>query len=202
MSVDEKSDVRPAGDGSEAVPGLSEELKAATLSWCKEILARRLEGGQGRPEGPEFRGMRGGVFVTLKKNGELRGCIGRFDFASLLADSIYEMVVAAAFEDPRFPPLAKSELPGVDVTVSILSEPKPLASLDDVVIGRDGLYLVHPWGRGVLLPVVAVERGWSPLEFAQYTCVKAGLGKDSWKDPKARLMVFTAPAFSTDPDEN
>jgi AMMECR1 domain-containing protein len=74
--------------------------------------------------------------------------------------------------------------------------------LEDIVIGRDGLYLIHPKWSGVLLPVVAQEEGWNPLEFARYTSIKAGLSPDGWKDPQARLLVFTAPAFSTAPAEN
>ena len=177
---------------------LSEGLKRQILLWAREILEKKLH-NQPMPEGPDLGDSRGGVFVTLKKNGHLRGCIGRFDFSSLLSASIREMVLAAAFQDPRFPPLAAIELEDQDITISVLTEPKPLASLDDVVIGRDGLYLIHPRGRGVLLPVVAVENDWSPLEFARHTSMKAGLHPDSWKDPNAKLLVFTAPAFSTDP---
>ncbi|MDR2368699.1 MAG: AmmeMemoRadiSam system protein A [Deltaproteobacteria bacterium] len=179
---------------------LSAELKGQILDWAREILEKKLN-DQPRPKGPDLGDSRGGVFVTLKKNGELRGCIGRFDFSALLSDSIREMTLAAAFQDPRFPPLSLGELGALDITISVLSEPKPLSSLDDLVIGRDGLYLLHPRGRGVLLPSVASEYRWSPLEFAQHTSVKAGLPPDAWKDPKSKLMVFTAPAFSTDPDE-
>jgi AmmeMemoRadiSam system protein A len=140
--------------------------------------------------------------VTLKRKGRLRGCIGQFAFDGLLEKAIAEMVRAAAFRDPRFPPLGSSELADLEITVSVLTPPKPLKSLDDVVIGRDGLYLVHPHGRGVLLPVVAVEQGFSPEEFARQTSVKAGLHPEAYKDPGAELLVFTAPAFSTNPAES
>ncbi|MDR1677006.1 MAG: AmmeMemoRadiSam system protein A [Deltaproteobacteria bacterium] len=177
--------------------GLSESLKKEILLWSRDILDCRLQ-DRPLPKGPNLNGLRGGVFVTLKKKGKLRGCIGRFDFSPPLAESIKEMVQAAAFQDPRFPPLDQSELAALDITISVLSEPKPLSSLDDLVIGRDGLYLIHPRGRGVLLPVVAVEQGWSALEFANHTAIKAGLPSNAWHHPETQLMVFTAPAFSTD----
>jgi AmmeMemoRadiSam system protein A len=178
--------------------GLSEALKKKILDWGRELLDCSIH-GRPLPKCPGLAGLRGGVFVTLKKKGRLRGCIGRFDFSALLADSIRDMVLAAAFQDPRFPPLSAGELAGLDITVSILSEPALLPSLEELVIGRDGLLLAHPRGSGVLLPVVAVEQGWTALEFARQTSLKAGLGPEAWRDPEAKLMVFTAPAFSTDP---
>jgi AmmeMemoRadiSam system protein A len=179
---------------------LPDELKSPILLWAREIIEKKLN-FEPEPAGPDLGDRRGAVFVTLKMKGHLRGCIGRFDFKALLSDSIREMVLAAAFNDYRFGPLTKNELQGLDITISVLTKPRPLKSLDDLVLGRDGLYLTHPMGNGVLLPVVAVEQGWSALEFARYTAVKAGLRPDDWKDPRAKLMVFTAPAFSTDPNE-
>ncbi|MDR1577595.1 MAG: AmmeMemoRadiSam system protein A [Deltaproteobacteria bacterium] len=178
------------------------ELKKEILAWCREILAAKLNKKDIPPPPKDLGDRQGGVFVTLKKEQRLRGCIGRFVFDDLLETAISEMVLAAAFKDYRFTPLKKSELPDLDITVSILSPPEPLKSLADLVIGRDGLYLIHPKGRGVLLPVVAADYGFSPEEFARQTSIKAGLSPDAYKDPEAKLMVFTAPAFSTDPSEN
>jgi AmmeMemoRadiSam system protein A len=208
MTADDKNDqagqplAETSPEATSAGSGLSKPLKKEILAWARSILENRLDGGKNLPKGPDLQGLKGGVFVTLKRRGELRGCIGRFNFSEPLADSIAEMTLAAAFQDPRFPPLAKAELGDLDLTISVLTEPKPLVSLDDVVIGRDGLYLLHPRGRGVLLPSVATEYGWSPLQFAQNTSYKAGLRRDAWQDPEAQLMVFTAPAFSTDPKED
>ncbi|MDR1658615.1 MAG: AmmeMemoRadiSam system protein A [Deltaproteobacteria bacterium] len=179
------------------VPGLTEDLKIKILSWSRQILAAATAGQSLPPAPEELADLRGGVFVTLKKLGKLRGCIGRFDFTGLLADAIESMVKAAAFDDPRFNPVVSSELDLLEITISVLTEPKPLTSLDDLVIGRDGLYLLHPHGRGVLLPVVAEEYGWTPLEFARQTSVKAGLNPGAWEDPKANLLVFTAPSFTS-----
>jgi AmmeMemoRadiSam system protein A len=179
---------------------LTESKKRDILRWCRDVLRAKLENSPKTPE-PSLEGRRGGVFVTLKLGGRLRGCVGRFDFQAPLRDSIYEMILAAAFQDPRFPPLKRSELDDLEITVSVLTEPKPLKNLDELVIGRDGLYLLHPKGRGVLLPVVAVDQGWTAEEFARGTSVKAGLPPEAYKDADASLLVFTAPAFSTNPDE-
>jgi AmmeMemoRadiSam system protein A len=176
---------------------LPEDLQKETLSWCRSLLEAALK-RLPYPQAPSaLGGRKGGVFVTLKEKGELRGCIGNFDFASPLEDSIRDMTLAAAFRDRRFPPVREEELSGLSVTISVLTPPKPISSdLEGLVIGRDGLYLIHPNGRGVLLPVVAQERGWGPQEFAWRTAIKAGLDKNAYKDPQARLMVFTAPDFS------
>ncbi|MDR2612694.1 MAG: AmmeMemoRadiSam system protein A [Deltaproteobacteria bacterium] len=170
-------------------------LQKAVLGWCREIIRAALD-RKPEPPGPEIPG-NGGVFVTLKdREGELRGCIGRFSWDKPIKAVIAEITRAAAFEDPRFPPLSPPELEGLEITVSVLTPPEPLLDLESVVIGRDGLYLLHPRGRGVLLPVVAEEHGWDARAFAEHTSRKAGLPPQAYKDPGARLLVFRAPAFS------
>ncbi|MDR1082056.1 MAG: AmmeMemoRadiSam system protein A [Deltaproteobacteria bacterium] len=170
-------------------------LQREVLDWCREILRCALKGAED-PPGPDIPGL-GGVFVTLKNREGLRGCIGRFSWERPLKATIAEITRAAAFEDFRFPPLTAPELPDLEITVSVLTPPEPLPGLDSLVIGRDGLILVHPRGKGVLLPVVAEEHGWGPKEFAEHTSRKAGLRPDSYLDPGARFLVFRAPAFST-----
>ncbi|MDR1042019.1 MAG: AmmeMemoRadiSam system protein A [Deltaproteobacteria bacterium] len=170
-------------------------LQKEVLDWCREILGAELNGDP-EPPGPKIDG-NGGVFVTLKKSGGLRGCIGRFSWASPIKTTIAEIARAAAFEDYRFPPLTAPELPELEITVSVLTPPEELKDLESLVIGRDGLLLIHPRGKGVLLPVVAEEHGWGPKEFAEHTSRKAGLQPQAYLDPEASLMVFTAPAFST-----
>jgi AmmeMemoRadiSam system protein A len=183
-----------SGEGSPLAGdrGLQKEI----LDWCREILRADLS-GKPQPPGPDVPG-KGGVFVTLKdRRGELRGCIGRFSWDQPIKKVIAEIARAAAFGDPRFPPLTAPELEGLGITVSVLTPPEPVGSLESVVIGRDGLYLLHPRGRGVLLPVVAEERGWDARTFAENTCRKAGLPAGAYKDPGAELLVFRAPAFSS-----
>jgi AmmeMemoRadiSam system protein A len=174
---------------------LSQELKKNIIDWCFAILKAKLEKTK-EPEGPPLPGD-GGVFVTLKRKEQLRGCIGSFMWDHPLKEMISEMTKAAAFRDYRFPPLTLPELEDLEITISVLTPLKPLDDLKDLVIGRDGLYLVHPLGRGVLLPVVAVEQGWNAVEFAEHTSLKAGLSPNAYNDKGAKLMVFTAPAFSS-----
>ncbi|MDR1035146.1 MAG: AmmeMemoRadiSam system protein A [Deltaproteobacteria bacterium] len=170
-------------------------LQKEVLDWCREILRCALKSAP-EPPGPDVPGL-GGVFVTLKNSGGLRGCIGRFSWEMPLKSTIADLTRASAFEDYRFPPLTAPELADLEITVSVLSPPEPLDSLDSLVIGRDGLILLHPRGKGVLLPVVAEEYGWGPREFAEHTSRKAGLNPDAYLDPAAQLLVFRAPAFST-----
>jgi AmmeMemoRadiSam system protein A len=134
-----------------------------------------------------------GAFTTLHLHGELRGCIGYV----LPADSLYQTVAetarAAAFDDPRFPPVSEIEAPSLKVEISVLSPPKPIRP-EDVVIGRHGLIVTYGARRGLLLPQVPLEWGWDRETFLAQTCVKAGLPADAWKRG-ADLQAFTAEVF-------
>jgi len=137
-----------------------------------------------------------GVFVSLHIGNELRGCIGYIKGYKSIAASIVEMAAAAAFRDPRFGPLSKFELDKINIEISVLSELIPLAEGEEPVIGRDGLYIEHPYGAGLLLPQVATEWHWSPNTFLKELCRKAGLSGDAYQDPKAVVYRFTAEVFS------
>ncbi|MDR2460267.1 MAG: AmmeMemoRadiSam system protein A [Deltaproteobacteria bacterium] len=178
----------------EKFPVLSTQDKKNIVDWCYELLRARLTGAKA-PPAPLIEG-RAGVFVTLKRKGKLRGCIGSFSWSEPLIKLITSMTESAAFQDYRFPQLTLPELEDLDITISLLTPLEPLKDLNELVIGRDGLFLNHPKGRGVLLPVVAEEQGWNALQFAQHTCLKAGLGPQDYLDPGAELLVFTAPHFS------
>ena len=101
--------------------GLPERLHEPVLAWIRRILAARLDGGEAPPTPEGLEGLQGGVFITLKIGGDLRGCIGRFEFTAPLASAIRDMSLAAAFQDPRFPPLSKRELADLELTVSVLT---------------------------------------------------------------------------------
>jgi AmmeMemoRadiSam system protein A len=107
------------------------------------------------------------------------------------------MAIAAAFRDPRFSPLSLQEFADIEIEISILSELQPVKSIEDIEIGRDGLYLEHPDGSGLLLPQVASEYRWSVGEFLIHLCYKAGLQKGAYKDPEATLYRFGADVFTT-----
>lgn len=135
-----------------------------------------------------------GAFVTLKRQGRLRGCIGHIVGDKPLRETVAEMAQAAAFNDPRFPPVTLDEIAGLDVEISVMS---PLHQCDpnSVEPGRHGL-LVRRGGRsGLLLPQVASEHGWDRKTFLAQTCLKAGLPPDAWQDQETDIFCFEAVVF-------
>ena len=136
-----------------------------------------------------------GAFVTVHVAGELRGCIGTFRPQGSLAATVARMAVAAASEDPRFPPLGAADVAELGVTVSVLDPPRPIADPRTVEIGRQGLLVSRGFHRGTLLPKVAVEHGWGPEEFLKHTCLKAGLPPRAWEEPDVTVEVFDAEEF-------
>jgi len=135
----------------------------------------------------------GAAFVTIRKHGELRGCIGHIIAMEPLYKSIRDNAIAAASEDPRFPPVSAGELKDIDIEISVLTEPKPLPNPLDVRVGVDGLIIQKGFHRGVLLPQVPAELGWSKERFLEGICEKAGLPRGAWKD--ANLSRFQAIIF-------
>lgn len=135
-----------------------------------------------------------GAFVTLKEKGNLRGCIGSLQATEPLAETVIEMAGAAALRDPRFEPVQPEELPAIDIEVSVLTPLRRISDVNEIEVGRHGLYIVHGIHRGVLLPQVATEQGWEREQFLQHTCLKAGLSPDDWQKG-AQIYVFTAQVF-------
>ncbi len=136
-----------------------------------------------------------GCFVTLKKSGNLRGCIGTFSSRENLFDNVKKMAIAAAFDDPRFDRLVKKELTDIHIEISVLYPLIKIASLDEILVGRDGLYIVYNYHSGVLLPQVATEYVWNKEEFLSHTCQKAGLPMDAWKKLPIEIYRFEAEFF-------
>jgi uncharacterized protein len=182
---------------------LSPLERAALLGVARAAIWHRLGLGAA-PEVPETGalGDRRGAFVTLRRGGELRGCIGRFDPEGSLARTVADMAVAAAFEDPRFPPLRPEEIHDLELHVSALGPRRPLPDPTRLRIGEHGLAVRQGWHRGVLLPVVAVERGWDAPTFLKHACLKAGLRPDAWLDPSTTVEVFDAEEFGEPAREN
>lgn len=152
------------------------------------------------PDDPAFHENRG-LFVTLHKAGELRGCIGYVQAYKDILTTVKEMALAAAFKDPRFPAVTAKELDSLEIEISILSEMRQVCVSNtlSIEIGRDGLYLVHPYGSGLLLPQVAVEQKWDLHTYLKEICHKAGLPSRSYKDAQAVLYRFTAEVFREEP---
>ncbi|HBH82958.1 MAG TPA: TIGR00296 family protein [Bacteroidales bacterium] len=133
--------------------------------------------------------MQYGAFVTLKIDGNLRGCIGRF----ISSDSLYEVVkvsaASSAFEDPRFPPLTKDEYAKTEIEITVLGPLRKISKLNEIILGKHGIYIKKDFRSGTMLPQVAIEQGWTVEQFLGYTSRdKAGLGWDGWKD--AELFIY------------
>jgi AmmeMemoRadiSam system protein A len=137
--------------------------------------------------------MRGrGVFVSLYKKRELRGCIGNITRPDPLYQSVIDMTRAAASRDRRVRPVCASELTEIDIRISILSPFKPIAEPSALEIGKHGLYIVRGSRRGILLPQVASEYRWKAEAFLEQACIKAGLCKDAWRDGATEISSFTS----------
>lgn len=142
-----------------------------------------------------------GVFVTLNKKENLRGCIGFPTPVKKLYQSLVDAAIASATEDPRFPPVKYEELNEITFEVTILTSPKevkvtnPHEYLDKIKVGRDGLIVKWEFGSGLLLPQVPVEYGWNEEEFLNHTCEKAGAPFDCWKDKGTKILQFEGIVF-------
>lgn len=136
-----------------------------------------------------------GIFVTINKHGNLRGCIGRIIGDQPLYLSCQQMARAAALEDPRFPQVTEDELNDLEIEISILTPMKRVINTDEIVIGRDGLYIRKGMYSGLLLPQVAAEYGWTVDEFLTQTCYKAGLSADVLKSKDTEIYRFSAEVF-------
>lgn len=145
---------------------------------------------------------RGGAFVTLRIDGELRGCIGYIDYAGPVRMAVEDVARKAAFGDPRFDPLTPDEMNHVQIEISVLTPMRRISSPEEITIGRDGLVIACRGRRGLLLPQVATEYGWGVEEFLENTCRKAGLPPGAWREPGAELEAFSAEVFSEIPAED
>ena len=150
-----------------------------------------------------------GVFVTLNKAEDLRGCIGFPTPERKLYQSLVDAAIASATEDPRFPPLRYEELSDISFEVTVLTPPKEI-SVDNTLeypakikVGRDGLIVRWEFGSGLLLPQVPVEYGWNEEEFLNHTCEKAGAPLDCWKCKSTKILRFEGIVFKeTSPNGN
>ena len=194
---------REAQEAKEAVKGgaseiiyLDEDDKAALLELARTTVERKVRGETvpaPKLDRPRLKAP-GAAFVTLNKDGHLRGCIGHMVARMPLQQCIREMAIAAASQDRRFPPVRPDELERIEIEISVLT---PMIKVPDpsiVKVGRDGLYIKQGFRTGVLLPQVPVENGWDREAFLAYTCRKAGLPLDAWKKG-AEIYRFEAQVF-------
>jgi len=176
---------------------LTSSEKKTLLELARTTIARYLADGS-RPELPEAKGVFGeicGAFVTLHKRNNLRGCIGNMIGRGPLIETIQEMAIAAATEDPRFPQVKPDELKDIDIEISVLSPMKRIKDVSEIEVGTHGILMRNGFNQGVLLPQVATEWKWGREEFLRNTCLKAGLPTEAWKDPSTIIEIFSAEVF-------
>ena len=147
------------------------------------------------PREEEALNVRRGCFVTIKQQGQLRGCIGNFQSELPLFKEVAAMACASAIRDPRFYPMKEKDLDDFSIEISVLSPLKKIDEIEQIVIGQHGIYLEKGYYRGVLLPQVATERHWDRSTFLKQTCLKAGLAADAWKAEDCEIYIFSAQVF-------
>jgi len=177
---------------------LNEEQQAILLKLARESIETNLETGKRKKleTTDERMKVKQGAFVTLRKRGTLRGCIGYIEPIESLCDAVADMAVSAATQDPRFPKVSMDEMKDINIEISVLSIPRRVESADEIELGKHGVIVQRGGRRGVFLPQVATETGWDKETFLEHLCYgKAGLPKDAWKDKGTDLIIFTAQLF-------
>jgi AmmeMemoRadiSam system protein A len=139
---------------------------------------------------------RKGAFVSLHNGDELRGCIGQLSPETELCRVVQHCVISAAVEDTRFLPVTKKELAELNIEISVLTPYRRIQQIEEIEVGRHGLYIAQGCFRGLLLPQVATENGWDRITFLKQTCRKSGLPDSAWQDPKTAIYTFEAEVFS------
>lgn len=137
-----------------------------------------------------------GVFVTLKKYGELRGCIGHIIPRTSLFQGVIENTINSSSNDWRFSPVDAKEISDITIEISILSQPKKIQGPEEFMVGKEGVIIRKGPASAVFLPQVATEQGWDRTETLCHLCQKAGLSRDAWQDDGMEFYVFTADVFS------
>jgi AmmeMemoRadiSam system protein A len=136
-----------------------------------------------------------GAFVTITKEGNLRGCIGySFPIASLY-EVVSEVAQSAALHDPRFPSLTEDELDDIEIEISVLSQLENVSDVSEIEVGKHGLLIERRGYKGLLLPQVAIDHNWDRIKFLEQTCYKAGLDKNAWKGKDTIIKKFSAEIF-------
>jgi len=139
---------------------------------------------------------RKGAFVSLHRGEELRGCIGQLDADNALYTVVQHCALSAAFTDSRFPPVNRKELADLNIEISVLTPFHRIRDINEITVGKHGLYIVQGYYKGLLLPQVAEQYSWDRTTFLEQTCYKAGLSRSDWRDPSTEIYIFEAEVFS------
>lgn len=176
---------------------LNTHEQQALLAIARQAIIHGVQTGQEYVEPREEKALnqRNGCFVTIKQNGQLRGCIGNFQSELPLFKEVAQMAQASAAKDPRFYPLKEQDLGSFTLEISVLSPLQKIEDIEEIEIGKHGIYIEKSFYRGVLLPQVAKEHNWDRLNFLKQTCIKAGLPTDAWEAEDADIYIFSAQVF-------
>ena len=175
---------------------LTKKEQKELLKIAREAIVSHVSGGAAPSLETVSKGLnlKTGCFVTIKQHGQLRGCIGNFVSDQPLYRLVQEMAISAATRDPRFYPMKQQDLDDFELDISVLSPLELAASVDEIEVGRHGIYIVKGSYRGVLLPQVATEYGWDRETFLKHTCLKAGLPENAWQK-ECQIFIFSAQVF-------
>ncbi|MEO0105994.1 MAG: AmmeMemoRadiSam system protein B [candidate division WOR-3 bacterium] len=190
-----------SGEGSHQKVGIDLGFTEEEKKILKDIAKKTIESVVKKKNPPEFKDLPEklkepfGVFVTITKHGNLRGCIGHIIADQPLYKICQEMAKAAALHDPRFNPVTEKELPELEIEISVLTPMEKVTDFKDIMIGRDGLLIRRGYYSGLLLPQVATDYGWTVEEFLEQTCIKAGLPEDAYKMKGTEIYKFSAQVF-------
>ena len=195
--VEKKANSEGKG-GEDDVFAVSPQSQKLLLALARDVIREKCNGGHYKAQRPAIPELcdPAAVFVTLHKQGRLRGCIGTIQARTPLYDAVLEYAEMAAFDDSRFQPVTSDELKDIDIEISVLSPMKKIASPKEIIPGKHGVVVSKGFRRGLFLPQV-----WEQLpdmeQFMGYLCAeKAGLPFDAWKGDGVELLVFTVHAFS------
>lgn len=178
------------------MPLLSPDDRRTLLTLARRSVVARVTGTTMPSASAGVPDLRADAFVTIRRGGQLRGCIGSVDTAQPIGEVIVRCAGSAAAEDPRFPPVSPVELDDIEIEVSVLGRLEAVDPIDPsaVEVGRHGLVVEQGSRRGLLLPQVASEWNWNAETFLEQTCIKAGLPRDAWRGG-ARVFRFDAEVF-------
>jgi AmmeMemoRadiSam system protein A len=177
--------------------GLSKDDKATLYAIARTAIESALAGKNPSPceINSSILQEKRGAFVSLHLQGNLRGCIGYIHPTKPLHKTVQEMAIAAALQDPRFDPVTRMELEELDIEISVLTPMKKIEHIQEIEIGKHGLYIVCGPYHGLLLPQVATSYGWNKKTFLEHTCEKAGLPKSAWQEEETEIYIFSADIF-------
>ncbi len=176
---------------------LSVELQQKLLHIARETIQQYIRHHQKPEFTAEEQGLQqeAGAFVTIKRHGQLRGCIGHVQGIAPLYQTIIDMAIAASTHDPRFAPVTEDELDDLHLEISVMSPLRKIVNPGEVQVGVHGLLVKRGARSGLLLPQVATEQHWDRQTFLEHTCLKAGLSPNDWTHPDTEIYVFSAQVF-------